>query len=122
VQPLVRFVGFPWLALVRFVQLSRPADNILRPAVEFDLGRFHLEQQRAPQRQQHKLVIVFVVLLDLVDVTRWLRVDRSCDVGPLGRPFGKLRPSCRRIDAQRSFQARMLNRALASLQDFCRGF
>ena len=115
-QPLVWFVELSWLALVRFIQFSRPANHILRSAVEFDLGWFHVEQQRAPQWQQHKLVIVFVVLLDVIDIARRLRVDRPCDVGPLGRPFGKLRQSCRRTDA------RMLNRALSPLRDFNRGF
>jgi hypothetical protein len=115
VQPLIELVEFTGLALVQFIQFARPANNILEPPAEFDLGRFHVEQQRAPQWQQHKLVIVFVVLLDVVDRARRLRVDRPCNVGPLGRPFGELRQSCRRIDA------RMLNRALSSRGDFSQG-
>jgi hypothetical protein len=122
VQPLIEFLEFTRLALVQFIQFARQANNILGPPAEFDLGRFHVEQQRAPQWRQHKLVIVFVVLLDVVDRARRLRVDRPCDVGPLGRPFGKLRPSCRRRDAQRRTLARMLNRALAPLGDFASGF
>jgi hypothetical protein len=118
VQPLIEFLEFTRLALVQFIQFARQAINILEPPAEFDLGRFHVEQQRAPQWRQHKLVIVFVVLLDVVDRARRLRVDRPRDVGPLGRPFGKLRPSCRRRDAQRWSLARMLNRALAPLGDF----
>ena len=85
-KPLIRFIELAWLALVFAFQLIRPHHQ-LRPPVEFDLGWLYVEQFIAAQRQQHKLLI-FVILLDVLDRARRLRVDRPCDVR---RPFGRAR-------------------------------
>ena len=108
-----KFVELTRLALVFAFQFLQPHHQ-LRSPLELDFGRVLFGQQR----QRDEFIVVFIIfLLDVVDRARRLRIDRPCDVGPLGRAFGELKLSCRRTDAQGS----MLNRALAPRRDFERG-
>jgi hypothetical protein len=104
VQPL-KFVGLAWLALVFAFQFVQQ----LRTCADFDLGWLCVEQFVAAQWQRHKLVIVFVILLDRA---RRFRLDRPRRVRRWAR--GELRPSCRRTYSE----GVMLNRALSRWRDF----